>query len=137
MQPVFLLCGPPGCGKTWISEQIQDRFNFVVHDEHPIDVYPSALLNASRVSELPILGNAPFRCGVVIQYLRIRKVDCKAIYIVEPYDVVAQRFIKREGREKFSSWHQKNIRHQNKRAETQADFKGTADEVLEYMKEVV
>ena len=134
MQKVYLLCGPPGCGKTWVSEQIEKHFSFVVHDEHPIDVYPVALLNAARVSDKPVLGNAPFRASVIIKFLKSRNIEVKAIYIVEPYDTVARRFIEREGREKFSTWHRKNIRHQNLRAETNADFKGTANEVLEYMR---
>jgi len=108
----------------------------VIHDEYPIDMYPKVLLNAARVSEIPVLGNAPFRGGVIIKYLRDMGAICHPIYIVEPYETVAQRFISREGRERFSSWHRKNIRHQNKRAETQAEFKGTANEVLEFMRGV-
>lgn len=137
MARVYLLCGPPGCGKTWVSEQIAEKFNFLIHEEYPIEQYQTALLNASWISEKPVLGNLPFRCGVVIDFLKSKNVDTKAIYVVEPYDTVARRFIEREGRERFSGWHKKNIRHQNKRAAQRADFAGTAEEVLNYMRKEV
>lgn len=98
MQTVHLIIGAPGSGKTWVCEQLKDRFCYVPHDDYAVPAYGQALLEASRHATQAILAEAPFRASLIVDELKRSGVKVVQHYLVERPDVVAHRYEMREGK---------------------------------------
>ncbi len=47
-QKIYLVCGVPGSGKTWVCKQLTDKFQYVAHDDYPVAQYSSALYKEAQ-----------------------------------------------------------------------------------------
>ncbi len=87
MKPVYLLCGVPGSGKS-----------FMPHDDYPTDRYARAIATMAAMSEKPILAECPFRMAVLMSELERDGLTLHAYFIKEPEHLIAARYQAREGK---------------------------------------
>jgi gluconate kinase len=101
MTKVYVLCGVPGSGKTWVCSQLTDKFRFVAHDDdyksHPDRVIKAALEN-SGTENRPVLTDCPFAERELRDKLEGAGFRVVPIFIVEPPEVVSGRYLKRTGK---------------------------------------
>src|SRR4051812_36514432 len=95
-QPIYLVCGVPGSGKTWVCDQLKDHFDYVPHDSYLIAQYADALIKRAEHSDRPVLGEAPFRISLLIDQIRKEGIQCRAYFVIEPEHTVKARYEKRE-----------------------------------------
>lgn len=94
---IYLICGAPGSGKTWVAKQLADKATWVPHDKHAVGEYYKALLAADGQGK-QVIGEAPFRASVLIGQLQKAGAKVQPIYISEPDSVIAERYAQREGK---------------------------------------
>lgn len=134
MQKVYLVCGVPGSGKTWVCSQLQDRFTYVPNDDYIGGDYVKELYRAARSSEKPILGDCPFAERMVRDKLIGLGIDLVPVFIVEPAQVVKKRYEEREGKP-CPTQHLTRAMNIKERAEIWRAPFGTSSEVLDILKE--
>lgn len=135
---VYLVAGPAGAGKSWVCNQLESEglALYVQHDQHEVKQFGLAILKVTEGATLPIVADVPFRVSVLAEELRPFQ-DMQLVYIVESMPVIKERLLFRDGPEGVTLKRLERAEYMNKRAEEQAGFKGTADEVLEYMRGVL
>lgn len=98
MKPVlYLLCGVPGSGKTWVCRQLSNKMTYVPHDDYIKSGLLPALMRAAALA-LPVLTECPFGERELREELERRGFDVRPVFIVEKPDVVAARYFNREKR---------------------------------------
>jgi hypothetical protein len=95
---IYLICGVPGSGKTWVCEQLRHKFNYVVHDDHIKDVV-GAILRSAANSNVPTITECPFAERELRAKLVMHGFQVNPVFIVEEPEIVRSRYIGREGRE--------------------------------------
>lgn len=110
---IYLICGAPGSGKTWVAKQLADKALWVPHDKHAVGQYYKALLAADK-GKTPVIGEAPFRASVLIAQLEKGGAKVQPIYISEPDEVIAERYSQREGRPIPSAHLRTNARYRGR-----------------------
>lgn len=100
LQPVYLVCGVPGSGKTWVLNQLKNQFTVVEHDDFigQSMAWMVAVLAASKISQKPILTDCPFGERLAKEHLEACGANIMPYFIVEPVHVVMQRYQKRTGK---------------------------------------
>jgi len=98
MKPIYLVCGVPCSGKTWVCSQLTDKFNYIPHDNYTVETYSTVLLNAAQTSDKPIIAEAPFRVSILLNELRQKGLTVHEYYIVEDLNIVTQRYLQRTGK---------------------------------------
>lgn len=108
MQPVYLICGVSGSGKSWVCGQLKDKFTYVRHDQffegptvdHRLGTkrYLEALNLATNGSQ-PVVTECPFAERDLRE--KLEKLGIKVIpyFVIEAPDLVRARFRAREGKE--------------------------------------
>lgn len=137
--PIYLLIGVPGSGKTWCTDRVAHRFHFLHHDgffylKHP-GAYLKDILEQAPTIEKPMLIEAPFSISETLNPLLAAGYDVKQVYILEPREVVAMRYLRREGKH-CPPGHLTRLDTYRKRAEAGATFSGTTEEVVKFLSEV-
>lgn len=133
MQPIYLICGVPGSGKTWVCDQLENDFTYVAHDDHVNKTYPMELFNYSRTSDKPILADCPFAERVLREELIARNLKVIPVFIVEDAQTVKARYEKREQRSIPKNFLTRAQTIGARAAEWKA-FRGTSAEVLAHLK---
>ena len=133
MQTIYLLCGVPASGKTWVSERVGDKFAHVEHDYYTHDAIVKAAYIQAHEGCKPVLVDCPFNERRLRERLELFRLLVVPLFIVEGPSTIADRYYKREGK-----WPASNILT---RAETIMEkvrewnaFHGTSAQVLEYLK---
>ena len=156
MQPVVVVCGVPGCGKSWACRQVADKFNYIPHDRcwaHPSGRKPAEGLDpkwgpkgsrsthletieqAAKESDKPVLTECPFAERELKEQLEHRGVKVTLVFVVEHPRIVASRYRLREKKQipkAFFSRASSVERH----AQKWGAFHGTSTQVLEHLKEM-
>lgn len=135
MKTVYLVVGCPGSGKTWVCEQLRDKFHYVPHDAYDEKVYPQILHAATRDME-PVLGEIPFGLSKIHQSLSHHGVRVVPVFIIENEQTLQDRYRQREGRDIITG-HLTRQKTYAQRARELGAFCGTAKEVLEHLKGAV
>lgn len=132
MNKVYLVVGVPGSGKTWVCNQLKDKFNYVPHDLHK-DNYLEAILFCARNMNKSMLIETPFSISQLKEPLEQDGREIETVFILEDYSTVLNRYQAREGKNPSPG---DRTRHETyrKRAEENGSFSGTSQEVLEYLK---
>jgi hypothetical protein len=129
MHIVHLIIAVPGSGKTWVCNQLKDKFTFVPHDDYPIAAYGRALIQAARTSHKPVLAEAPFRASLLVDELENAGLRVEQHYLIEHPHVVRQRYEMREGKP-IPKQHMTNLTRYAARARRPV----TATQLLERLK---
>jgi tRNA A37 N6-isopentenylltransferase MiaA len=131
---VYLICGVPGSGKTWVASQLAERFAYVPHDDHIGGDLAAELAARARDGDGPFVTECPFGERELREQLEAEGFKVRPYFIVEPTEVVQARYKKRTGKElpKGAVTRTKTI---NKRVAEWNVPSGTAAEVLAMLKD--
>lgn len=92
---IYLLCGVPGSGKSWVADQVKHKFVYLSHDKHS----HARLVELAVKNEIhPVLIDCPFDERRLRAQLEFAGLQVTPIFIVEPREVVTERYMKRENR---------------------------------------
>lgn len=130
---LYLLCGVPGSGKTWVCRQLEDAFNWVPHDDHLDDLIP-ALVSALRQSDKPLITECPFAERHLREKLEYHGFDVRPVFIVEDPETVRRRYFERERKPIGKASLTRAATILNRAKEWDAPY-GTSAEVLKYLSE--
>lgn len=131
---VYLICGVPGSGKTWVCERLKDKFTYVPHDEYMKQIR-RALVEHSFISTKPLITECPFAERELREKLEQSKMIVRPYFIVEAPQVVKQRYEAREGKLAPQNILTRAVSIVDKVREWGAPH-GTAQEVLNLLKEI-
>lgn len=135
MKPVYLICGVPGSGKTWVCEQLKDKFTYVPHDMF-LKTLSSAVVGAAKLSTVKaVLTECPF--GERLLREELEAVGCHVIpyFIVEKPEVIKARYEKRENRPLPKANHTRAASIIDRALEWKAPW-GTSEQILTKLKEL-
>ncbi len=155
MQPVYLVVGVSGSGKSWVCRQLGDKFTYVPHDrcwEHPLakpsegldpkwgppgskSTHVKMILQAAEKAETPVITEVPFAERKLREDLEAKGAKVIPIFVIEEPNVVSDRYHKREGKplQKAAITRATSILE---RAREWNAFSGTSDEVLKHLKDL-
>jgi hypothetical protein len=134
MHPIYLVVGCPGSGKTWVCEQLADRFLWAPHDEHDERDYPRILLEGKHET-MPVLGEIPFGLSKIQEEIEATGRRVIPVFIIEPDRVLRARYLAREGKP-IPKGHLTRQETYRLRALAFKSFQGTAIEVLAHLKSI-
>lgn len=97
MQPVYLVCGVPGSGKTWCARQMADRWDYVPHDLHYKN-HADVVIHAAKIGKRPVITECPFAERELRDKLSQAGVPVIPYFVVEDPNTVKERYEKREGK---------------------------------------
>lgn len=127
---IYMVCGASGAGKSWVCNQLTDKFKYVSYDGNRKSKHLELL---NEPSDKPILYDPPIKISTFIK--RHSDVfDIKPIFIIETEDTIRSRIAERGG--EFTEALAKRIREMSKRNAKYGVFSGTSAEVLEYLIQV-
>lgn len=137
MQKVFLICGVPGSGKSWVCDQLKDRFHYIAQDdfiEHEKKTLYASVFQAAKTSSVPILVDCPFGERPFREELRRRDLKVVPVFVVEHPDVVKRRYESR-GKPVYAGLLTRALSIADRAQEWNA-FWGTSQQVLEYLRKI-
>lgn len=129
---VYLVAGLNGVGKSWVCRQLdKDKCSYIEYDAYPKDKHLNAILGATSLMR-PIIYDNPFDARTFIKN-NINKLDIKLVVVDESDDIVIDRLLLRGSSHATIA---KVIRRRGKieRLKNKANFVGTSQEVLDYLK---
>lgn len=128
MQPVYLICGVSGSGKSWVCRQLTDKFHYVPHDMFYNNI-EATLSSACKTATKPVITECPFGERVLREELERRGLKVIPYFVIEDPRTVAERYFKRERKQipKAAYTRATTIR---KRAEEWRAPTGTSHEIL-------
>lgn len=139
---IFILVGASGSGKTWVANQIRDKFTYVAHDTYGLksnSEYVRVIAAHAAASEKPIVCDTPFSLSQIAEPLLQSGFEVNPVFIVEKPSVTRERYEKRykiekKGQEIMPQGHLTRIETYRKRAEEIGAPVGTSQEILDYMR---
>lgn len=136
--PIYLVIGVPCAGKSWVCDQLKDRFHYVPHDARlghasKPSSYVKEIVAAAKAADKPLLAEAPFSISQIKGPLEKRGFAVTPVFISETGATVATRYYRREGR-KIPRGHLTRMKTYLARADEWGAFKGTSAEVLEFLR---
>lgn len=136
IQPVYLVIGCPGSGKSWVCDKLKSQFHYVHHDLY-IDmtgpVYVSEIIKAAVSSDKPVLAEAPFSVSKTKDPIEAMGIKVIPVFIHEDPDVISDRYQARE-KKPIPRGHLTRQKTYEQRAKLWGSFSGTSSEVLEHLK---
>ncbi len=154
MKPIYLIIGVSGCGKSWVSRQLTDKFTYVPHDRcwsHPtakpdsgddpkwqpgaISTHLKEISDAVKKSTKPVITEVPFAERQLRADLEAQGIQVVPVFVIEDPDVVKKRYEAREKKPipKPAYSRAKTIIN---RAKEWGAFYGTSDEVFKHLKDL-
>ncbi len=133
MPKIYIVAGVPASGKSWVCDQLKDKFLYLRHDDiQDIDKYAAAINVKAKSQDQSILGDCPFAERVLGENLEKYGHKPEFIFISEEPYILHMRYAKR-GKElpKAHITRQASIKE---RAKEWGCFLGTSSLVLEYLK---
>lgn len=138
--PVYIIVGSPGSGKSWVMNQLKARFHVIEQDDfiNKRPKYNLALITAaeSQTVKNPILTNTPFGVSDLMAFLEQNGVQARPVFLVEPEQVLRDRYRARSGKEIPVGHVTRQLTYRD-RAEELGAFIGTSTQVLAHLKGVV
>lgn len=133
MKKATLLVGCPASGKTWVAEQVKDKYNYVAHDDHIGGDYIKAAVEAVQSSEKPVLLETPFSMSKIMEPLNMHGIFVEPVHIQDDHEKIAERYRSREGKE-IPKGHLTRQNTYLSRAMDNGHFHGTPEEVLNHLR---
>lgn len=136
---IYMVVGCPGSGKSWVCDQLKDKFTYLNHDGYihlkQPGSYVKAILEKAEDSSKPILIEAPFSISQTKDPLEDKGYDVECVYIIEDHNIISDRYKKRE-RKDIPPGHLTRQNTYLQRAKDSKAFTGTSDEVLKHLQSV-
>jgi adenylate kinase family enzyme len=137
MKTIFLLVGVPAAGKSWVSERLSGKYEYVHHDLFigmAGDAYVKAILERARGATKPLLGEAPFSVSQIKEPLERAGLKVVPVFIHADEKELHRRW---DGRGNVSDSTRKGhlTRQQTyaERARALGAFRGSSSDVLSYL----
>jgi hypothetical protein len=93
---VIIICGVTASGKTWICEQLTNKFQYVPHDDHIKGNIVKAIERMDN--EKPIITECPFGETKLTEALKNRGFITHPYFIIEPLNTLDIRYFNRTGK---------------------------------------
>ena len=128
-QRLMILIGCSGSGKTWVAEQLKDKFHVVHYDQ----TKKSSLIDVikSKPLDKPVLLDLPIKISTFIRRHH-DDFDIRVVAILGDFLKVKTQILSRKG--KITKTLYRRWKVIQKRAFTYAEFTGDSDQVLKYLK---
>ena len=139
MADVYLICGVPGAGKTWVCERLGDKFSYIPHDDYleSESSFFTALAESSIASDKPVITECPFKERMTKQILEEKYgLNVIPMFVVDDPETIARRYTSREGKP-FSQANLTKATTILSRAIEWGAFQGTSEQVLNHLKSIV
>jgi gluconate kinase len=156
---IYLICGVQGSGKTWVCQQLREQseaYYYIPHDqcwyhkdtspeEMPtagwgppgsISTHFPTLVGEADESDVPIITEVPFGERNLRDQLTSTGFRVTCIFVVEPVEVLKERYSKREGKPLSQSAITRSLTLEQ-RARDWDCFYGTSEEVLSHLLDIV
>ena len=131
---VYLVCGVPGSGKTWVCNQLTESFTYVPHDDDLKSPHRRAMLKARLYcAERIPLTDCPFAERELRLSLEAFGFIVKPYFIIEHPDICAARYFTREGKQLAKSSLTRAVTILQRAREWNAPC-GTSEEILALLK---
>lgn len=127
---IYLVCGVSGAGKTWVCNQLTDKFNYVPHDEHYGNIY-QAVDNIKSGKD--IITECPFGERIQKENFENKGYEVVPVFVIEKPDLVAWRYQARENKPIQKSAYTRASTIINRALEWNA-FYGSSQQVLDHLK---
>lgn len=132
---IVILVGSPGVGKTWVSNQLKDKFNVIEHDDFKTENgYIFELSRQARSSTKKILANTPFGLSQIMGELQSKNLKVSPVFIIEAPQTLISRYEADRGK-KIPPGHLTRQNTYRDRAKDLNAFSGTSSEVLKHLME--
>lgn len=128
-QPIYLICGVSGSGKTWVCKRLEDKFVYVPHDEHYHD-QDSVLEKKAIEADKPLITESPFGERILKEKLERRGLKVIPYFVVTAPHTVAIQYFQREGKPLPKAAYTRASRIVDRAKEWKA-FYGSSKEVLQ------
>lgn len=135
MREIYLICGVPGSGKTWVASRLREKFDWIAHDEYLKLNYARALVLASKKPGHPIIAEAPFAERALRDELHSHGCKVNPVFIIEPPHIVKSRYEAREGKPISQANMTRAVSIKDRAKEWSAPI-GTSTEILKYLQEI-
>lgn len=138
-QPIYLVVGTPGSGKTWVCKQLGDKYDHLAHDDYSDskryvkDAMHNVDYNAINSIHKPTLIETPFSVSQVMEPIEAKGYTVIPVFIIESPDTTAKRYEEREYKP-IPQGHLTRIETYRQRAKELKAFSGTSEQVLAYLK---
>jgi predicted kinase len=132
LNPVTLVIGVPGSGKSWVCERLAgEEWRYIRHDDHYND-QAEAIAIAARDGDRRLLADVPFGERTLRDRLVGYGLSVTPVFILESEEVIRARLTARDGavREAWVTRLPGLVR----RAADWGAFSGTAWEVLHHLR---
>jgi very-short-patch-repair endonuclease len=91
---VFILAGPNGCGKTYLGQQLSDKFDIIDYDSLSLE----RCIAACKVEgDKPKLLITPIQAKRIMKELRASGIRVWSVYLREDTDLIKSRLLMRGG----------------------------------------
>lgn len=135
---VVLLVGVPAAGKSWTSDQLADKFDYVHHDLFigmTGNAYLSAIIERSKVATKPLLCEAPFSVSQTKEPLEKLGFRVLPVFLYEEESVLRARWKERGmNADATIRGHLTRQRTYRDRAREVGAFIGNSAQVTEHLK---
>jgi len=132
MKHAYLVIGVPCSGKSWVCEQLKDRFCYVRHDDHIGGHYVDVIIRTATMVTKPLLIETPFSVSQIKDALEKKGFTITPVFILESPEVLNQRYRAREGTPIITG-HLTRQETYRQRAVDWGAYRGTSEEVLRYL----
>ena len=138
MTDVYLIVGVPASGKSWLCDQLRNRFEYVPHDETIHLKDPEAYLETIHAMSFealkPLLIEAPFSMGIEGE-LSALGYNVTPVFVIEEPSVLRHRYeLRGRHEDHIIKGHLSRQDTFRKRAQLRQAFAGNSTEVLEHMR---
>jgi shikimate kinase len=141
-QPIYIVAGVPGSGKSWVCEQLTQDFQYLRHDGWAqrktvtnntyLENYSKELVAASLISKKPVLGDCPFAERLLKENLLFHGGHPTFLFLTVEPDQLIERYVERM--KPLPKGHLTRARSMNHRAKEWKSFYGSSDDVLTKLK---
>lgn len=126
-QDLYIVAGCPASGKSWVCEQLMDKFSYVSYDNVNKNYHVYELL---KNNSKPLLYDPTIKVSTFTKRYG-HLFNIRLIVIVEDKTTIDQRMTARGG--KVTNTIERRIKRMNNLSK-KCEFSGTSSEVLEYLK---
>lgn len=130
---IYLVCGVPGSGKTWVCNQLQNDFIYVAHDDFIKLDYVAALSNATDGAHKPLLAECPFGERELREKLQAVGFKVIPVFVVETPETVRVRYQARTGKPATQAMITRAISI-GQRAREWGAYAGKSEQVLNHLR---
>ncbi len=131
-RPVYLVCGVPGSGKTWVCKQLTDLFHYIPHDLY-YSTHVKVLVKAVREASKPVLTEVPFGERLIREELEAKGVTVIPYFVIIKPETARKQYTARENKPYPKMFFSRASTIKNRAIEWNAPH-GTSPEILALLK---